>query len=68
MQFYFAIFHDIGYAFYAFKIFSPLFYGFSSGDSHSDAFHFFVFIDYFCTIGFHFSFFCFVSCGLIIKK
>jgi len=56
MQFYLAVFHDIGYSFYIFKVFSPLFYGFSSGDSHSDAFHFFVFIDNFRTIGFYFSF------------
>ena len=56
MQFYFAIFHDIGYAFYAFKIFSPLLYGCSSEDSPSDDFHFFVFLDNFCTIGLPFSF------------
>ena len=36
MQFYFAVFRDLGYAFYAFKVFSPLFYGFSSGDSHCE--------------------------------
>ena len=56
MQFYLAVFHDIGYAFYVFKVFSPLLYGLPLGDSHCDAFHFFVFIDNFCTIGLHFSF------------
>ena len=56
MQFYLAVFHNIGYSFYAFEVFSPLLYGFSSGDSHCDAFHFLVFIYNFCAIGFHFSF------------
>ena len=54
MQFYLAVFHNIGYSFYIFKVFSPLLYGFSSKHSHRDAFHFLVFIDNFRTTGFHF--------------